>query len=162
MNLKTSIINRILDEIQTQIQTATQGREDALEESRAHKGAMESRYDTFKEEAQYLANAQEGILAELTGAAVLLKSLRDNPPRGITQGCLYAIVEAEDLEDGSTAKYFLLPAGGGNTYEIDGEKITTLNVMAPLARAFIGVPPGDEVGTTIAQKRRSFYIVSIT
>lgn len=112
-------------------EATTQGREDALEESRAHKGAMESRYDTFKEEAQYLANAQEGILAELTGAAVLLKSLRDNPPRGITQGCLYAIVEAEDLEDGSTAKYFLLPAGGGNTYEIDGEKITALNVMAP-------------------------------
>lgn len=161
MNIKTIIIDRILEEIQNQIRSATQGREDALEESRAHKGAMESRYDTFKEEAQYLANAHEAQLAELTGATNMLKSLRDNPPE-ITRGSLYAIIEAEDLDTGSSEKYFVLPAGGGNTYELAGDKIITINVMAPLARAFIGALEGDNVEFKTPQRKRRFSILSIT
>lgn len=160
-DIKTVILDRIINEVEDQIKNAERGRLDAIEESKAHKGAMESRYDTFKEEAQYLAGGYAARLVELGKTLGALKSIRDYPPT-ITKGSGYAIVEAENLEDGSRIKYFLLPAGGGNTYEVEGEGITVLNVGAPLARAFIGAVAGDEVEIKIQGMTRKFLVVSVT
>lgn len=160
-NIKTIILDRIIEEVETQIKNAERGRLDAIEESKAHKGAMESRYDTFKEEAQYLAGGYATRLVELGKTLGALKSIRDYPPT-IAMGSGYAIVEVENLDDGSRAKYFLLPAGGGNTYEVEEEEITVLNVGAPLARVFIGSVAGDEVETKIQGTTRRFNIVSVT
>jgi hypothetical protein len=57
--LKMTVIAAVIAEIESMRSTAREGRENAIEESRHHKGAMESRYDTFKEEAQYLMAAQD-------------------------------------------------------------------------------------------------------
>jgi len=161
MNIKTTILNRIIEEVETQIKNAERGRLNALEDSKAHKGAMESRYDTFKEEAQYLAGGYAARLVELGKTLDTLKSIRDYPPI-VTEGSGYAIIEVENLNDGSRVKYFLLPAGGGNTYEVEGEEITVLNIGAPLARAFIGSIAGDEVEIKIHGTTRRFSVVSIT
>src|SRR3989344_2272089 len=155
MNIKTAILDRIIKEVETQIKNAERGRLNALEESKAHKGAMESRYDTFKEEAQYLVGGFAARLVELGKTLGALKSIRDYPPT-VTNGSGYAIVEVENLDDGSRVKYFLLPAGGGNTYEVEGEKITILNIGASLARAFIGSVAGDEGGIKIQGTTRRF------
>ncbi len=160
-NVKTVILDRIIEEVEVQIKNAERGRLDALEESKAHKGAMESRYDTFKEEAQYLAGGFAARLVELGKTLGALKSIRDYPP-AVTKGSGYAIVEVENLDDGSRAKYFLLPAGGGNTYEVEGKEITVLNIGAPLARAFIGSIAGDEVEIKIQGTTRQFSVVSVT
>ncbi len=77
-------------------------------------------------------------------------------------GSGYAIVEVENLDDGLRVKYFLLPAGGGNTYEVEGEEITVINIGAPLARAFIGSVAGDEVEIKIQGTTRRFSVVSVT
>jgi len=159
--IKDVILDHIINEVEDQIKKAERGRLDAMEESKAHKGAMESRYDTFKEEAQYLAGGYAARLIELGKILAVLKSIKSRPPT-VIKGSNYAIVEVENLEDGSTVKYFLLPAGGGNTYEIGGEKITVLNVSAPLARAFIGAVAGDEVEVNIQGTTKWFRIVSIT
>ncbi len=160
-NIKAIILDRLIEEVEMQIKNAERGRQDALEESKAHKGAMESRYDTFKEEAQYLAGGFAARLVELGKTLDALKSIKDYPPT-ITKGSGYAIIEAENLDDGSRTKYFLLPAGGGNTYEIEGEEVTVLNIGAPLARAFIGAVAGDEVEVRIQGTTRRFCVVSIT
>ena len=160
-NIKTVILDRIIEEVETQIKNAERGRLDAIEESKAHKGAMASRYDTFKEEAQYLAGGFAARLVELGKTLGALKSVRDYSPT-ITKGSGYAIVEVENLDDVSRVKYFLLPAGGGNTYEVGGEEITILNVGAPLARAFIGSVAGDEIEVKIQEATRRFSVVSVT
>lgn len=160
-NIKTIILDRIIEEVEAQIKNAERGRLDALEESKAHKGAMESRYDTFKEEAQYLAGGFAARLVELGRTLGALKSIRDFPPT-VTKGSGYAIVDTENLDEGSRTKYFLLPAGGGNTYEVEGEQITILNIGAPLARAFIGAVAGDEVEVKIQGTTRRFSVVSVT
>lgn len=158
--IKDIILDYIINEVKDQIKNAEQGRLDAIEESKAHKGAMESRYDTFKEEAQYLAGGYAARLVELGRTLGVLKSIRDCPPT-ITKGSGYAIIEVENLENGSRIKYFLLPAGGGNIYEIEGEKITILNVGALLARAFIGVVVGDEVEIKIQGMTKRFRVISV-
>lgn len=160
-NVKTVILDRIIEEVETQIKTAERGRLGAIEESKAHKGAMASRYDTFKEEAQYLAGGFNARVLELGKTLGALKSIRDYSPT-ITKGSGYAIIEAENLEDGSRVKYFLLPAGGGNIYKVGDEEIIVLNVGAPMARAFIGGVAGDEVEIKIQETKRVFRIVSVS
>ena len=59
-------------------------------------------------------------------------------------------------------KYFLLPVGGGNTYEVEGEKITVINVGAPLAHAFIGTVSSDEVKIEIKRNTKRFSIISVS
>ena len=150
-----------LDEVETQIKNAERGRLDALEESKAHKGAMASRYDTFKEEAQYLAGGFASRLVELGKTLGALKSIRDYPLT-ITKVYGYALVEVKNLENGSRSKYFLLPSGGGNTYEVEGEEISVLSVGAPMARAFMGAVPGDAVGIKIQGMTKRFSVISVT
>jgi len=160
-NIKAIILDRLIEEVEAQIKNAERGRQDALEESKVHKGAMESRYDTFKEEAQYLADGFAARLVELGKTLGTLKSIKTYLPT-IIKGSSYAIIEAENLDDGSRTKYFLLPASDGNTYEIEGEEITVLNIGAPLARAFIGTVVGDEVEVKIQETTRRFCVISIT
>ena len=160
-NIKTVILDRIIEEVNVQIKNMEQGRLGAIEESKAHKGAMVSRYDTFKEEAQYLAGGYNARSLELCEIASTLKSLKDYPPT-VIKGSVYAIIEVKNRDDGSVAKYFLLPSGGGNTYEVADEKITALNVRAPMARAFIGAAAGDEVEVKIQETTRRFSVVSVT
>ena len=159
-NIKMIILDLVMAEVVAQLEATERGRLFAIAESKAHKGAMASRYDTFKEEAQYLAggmNAQSIGLRETLG---LLYSLKEKPPI-VKKGSGYAIVEAENLDDGTTTKYFLLPAGGGNSYEVAGEKILVINAGAPLARAFIGAVEGDEVQVNIQGKKKIFNIISV-
>lgn len=160
-NIKGLILDRLIKKVETQIENAERGRRDALEESKAHKGAMESRYDTFKEEAQYLAGGFSARLVELGKILGALKSIRDCPPI-VTQGSVYAIIDVENIDDGSRRKYFLLPAGGGNTYEVEGEEITVLSIGTPLGRAFIGTVAGDKVEVKLPKTTKRFYVVSIT
>ncbi len=159
-NIKTTILDRVIEELETQIKNAERGRLDAIKDSQAHKGAMESRYDTFKEEAQYLAGGLHTQVTALNKTLSALRSIR-NYPLPITKGSGYAIMEVEDCDDGSRTKYFLLPAGGGNTYEVEGEVITILTVGAPIAHALIGAVAGDEVEIKIQATTRRFRVISV-
>ena len=124
-------------------------------------GAMQSHSDTTKWQMSRRAEAIEQSIFETQQALGVLKRLMDHPPT-ITKGSNYAIIEVENLDDGSRAKYFLLPAGGGDTYEVDGEKITALTMSAPLARVLVGTVAGDEVEITTQGKTKRFVVVSVT
>jgi len=160
--VKTYILDQIIEELKTQIQNAEKGRSHSIEESKSHKGAMTSRYDTFKEEAQYLAGGYSALLVELNKTLGILKFIRNHPPVITTKGSNYTIVEIKDLDNGMIIKYFLLPVGGGNTYEVEGEKITVINVGAPLAHAFIGTVSSDEVKIEIKRNTKRFSIISVS
>ena len=63
---KKSILIKIKTEINTMIETAKESAKFYQEEANSHQGAMESRYDTFKEEAQYMVSGQQRRVNELT------------------------------------------------------------------------------------------------
>ncbi len=158
---KSRLLDLVISDIEKQIETAEQGRKDAVEESKAHKGAMESRYDTFKEEAQYLAGGFAARIQELTPLLAALKSMRMQiSANSMVSGG--AIVEIEDIDAGVKTKYFILPAGGGKTYEVDGEQYSTLTLQAPLARALFGKTEGDEAEITIQGTTKHLLIVFVS
>jgi len=160
-DIKSKLLDMAIADIEKQIETAERGRQDSIEESKAHKGAMASRYDTFKEEAQYLAGGFAARIQELTPLLAILKSMRMRVP-AISKISGGAIVEVEDTDTGTRAKYFILPAGGGNAYEVDGERYSTLTLQAPLARALFGKTEGDEAEITIQGTTMHLLVVSIS
>jgi len=160
-NIKSKLLDMAIADIEKQIETAERGRQDSIEESKAHKGAMASRYDTFKEEAQYLAGGFAARIQELTPLLAALKSMRMRIPANnkVSGG---AIVEVEDTYTGVKMKYFILPAGGGNAYEVDGERYSTLTLQAPLARSLFGKTERDEAEITIQGTTKHLLIVSVS
>ncbi len=160
MDIKRIILDRVIETVREQTRNAEEGRQRAVQESVFHKGAMASRYDTFKEEAQYLAAGYSTQLQELNRILGTLESLRTDPPT-IKWGSLYAIVELEDCEDLSISVYFLLPAGGGEIHEVNGEKITVLTIGSPAASALIRGVPGTTVEMPDEGAAKKFTILSV-
>lgn len=160
-SVKTSLLDLAIANIEQQIEAAERGRKDALEESKFHKGAMASRYDTFKEEAQYLAGGFVARIQELSSQLSALKSMqmRLAAKNKVSGG---AIVEVEDVNAGVKTKYFLLPAGGGETYEVNGEQYSILTIQAPLARVLFGKAEGDEAEITIQGTTKHLLVVSVS
>lgn len=124
-------------------------------------GAMQSHSDTTKWQMSRRAEAIEQSLLEIQRALAVLKPFADRPPT-ITKGSNFALIEVENLSDGSRAKYFLLPAGGGDIYEVDGERVIVLTAAAPIAHALIGVVSGDEVEVKVHETTRQFRVFSVS
>lgn len=158
---KQKLLQYVIETLTQREKNAQQSLEAARQAAIEAPGAMQSHSDTTKWQMSRRAEAIERSLFETQRALNALKYLVDHPPT-ITKVSGHAIVEVENLDDGSMAKYFLLPAGGGDTYEVDGEKIVVLNMGAPLALAFIGTVTGDEVEIKIQGTTRRFSVVSVT
>lgn len=158
---KRELLQCVIEALTQKIENAKQSLETAQQAAKEAPGAMQSHSDTTKWQMSRRAEAMQSSIAETQQALSVLKSIRDHPPT-ITKSSGYAIVEIENLNDGSRAKYFLLPAGGGDTYEMEGEKITVITIGSPMARALIGTIAGDEVEVKMHGTTKRISVVSVT
>lgn len=158
---KQKLLQRVIETLLQREKDAKQSLETTRQAAAEAPGAMQSKSDTTKWQMSQRAGAIEKLLLETQQALSSLKRLMNDSPI-ITKGSVYAIIEAKNLGDDSWAKYFLLPAGGGNTYNVEGESITIINMGAPLARAFVGVVAGDEVEVRIQETTKQFSVISVT
>lgn len=159
--LKKLVVVEVIRVTRSMLETAEKGRMDAIEESKHHKGAMQSRYDTFKEEAQYLMIAQDVRIGEMNSTIAVLESLLARPNVSSKKAKVFSLVELED-EAGSPASYLILPAGGGVTCTVNERKVTTINESSPLARALSGKSEGEEAEIDVAGKKKTFSVITIT
>jgi len=129
------------------LERATQKKKDideagkgAQERANEAEGAMQSRYDTFKEEGQYLAGGLKLIGMELTDAVVTLKeAVRSNLPENCHKVSLYSFVTVE-YQNGSSESYFIAPVMGGEKIR---ENITAIRPVSPLGRVLMGKEEGE-------------------
>lgn len=159
--LKKLVVTEAIRVTRTMLATAEESRKNAIEESRHHKGAMESRYDTFKEEAQYLMTAQDVRIMELNSTIAVLESFLVRPHVSSAKAKLFSLVELED-EAGNSASYLILPAGGGITCTVQGRQVITINESSPLASILIGKTEGEDAELNVAGNLRVFSIISIS
>jgi len=159
--LKKLVVTEAIKVTRSMLATAEESRKNAIEESRYHKGAMESRYDTFKEEAQYLMTAQDVRIMELNSTIAVLEAFLVRPHISSVRAKIFSLVELED-EAGNTASYLILPAGGGITCTEQEKKVITINESSPLALALIGKVEGEDVELDVARNVRVFSILSIS
>jgi transcription elongation GreA/GreB family factor len=139
VQLKIDLIGQLLSLLEEEERSAEAFQEVSLEESRAHKGAMESRYDTFKEEAQYLAGGHARRRVELLQDIAALRGNRGNPAVIATADRvrLGALVWLKEEDAETEATYFLVSGGGGRELSGDDVVCRSLSIHSPLARALM-------------------------
>jgi hypothetical protein len=113
----------------------------AMAEAKFHKGAMESRYDTFKEEAQYLAGGFQKRIDELSAGRTAL--LRPG-----------SFGETMELSRGNERKTALIsPVLGGETVMAGDAPVFIISAGSEMARALSEAAEGDEVMGWKVEKR---------
>lgn len=152
-----------LDEM---INSASQSASQSQSEANAHKGAMESRYDTFKEEAQYLSGAQRARISDLerfkTNTEKLMQSISSGlyDSKRIGAGSLSTLeLEMGEQEESVKITYLIIPyappaatdpSKSNNVTKLKTEMIGNTEALVisqenPIARELMGKEIGDEV-----------------
>ena len=160
---KRALLQDLCRRLETMIKDAQTVRKVSETESRAHKGAMESRYDTFKEEAQALAGGHGKRELHLTEELIQVQELLANDqvlaPANIVRAG--AIVRVKDAKGGREIRYLLVTASGGIYLEVDGIEVSSLNSSTPLGRALLRKREGDIVKFAASTHNRELEILDI-
>lgn len=136
LKIKKKLLEICKSEIQAQMLQQKQAMDDAQEEANAHKGAMESRYDTFKEEAQRKKDAHAKQYHQLMLLDSALGNVTLDEHKEIKFG---SVVETEQTN------YFLFAYIFDDPLEVDDKKFLSINLMSPLGKAMNGKKKGDKV-----------------
>ena len=121
-------------------------------------GAMQSRYDTFKEEGQYLAEGFMDRYEEFRSAVTTIKSIRhDLDFRCDDTVQLYSIIEVV-FENGEAKRFFLFPVMAGVILE---KNITVITPFSPLGRALIGKEEDDGFHFGVNGKTKAGRIIHV-
>lgn len=146
---KVATLNIVRSRLREMKRQAERGIEDAQREANSHVGAMQSRYDTFKEEAQSLAAGHRirliGLQDDLAVCDALIQKLSDEDARFdvVEMGAWFMMeVEVEGMKQ--IQSYFLVPDGAGMTACLDGVNVMCVTPQAPVVKPFLGLCVDDE------------------
>jgi len=107
----------------------------AQAEANTHKGAMSSRYDTFKEEAQALRDGHAKQVQQLGDIIALVQQLDARPS---TKVCMGAVVQADG------GNFFVSTGLVDEPITIDGVDYDCIGPTAPLLQQLRGLPNGQK------------------
>lgn len=138
-SVRQLIVAQLNAACQNQARAAALARDEAThEESRP-----ESKYDTHSQEAAYLAEGQARLAAELAAARGAVAALPLPRFTAADPVALGALVELEQPH--GTAWYFIGPAAGGTSVQIDGHEILVVTPASPLGRQLMGAAVGAAI-----------------
>lgn len=112
---------------------------DAQARANEAEGAMQSRYDTFKEEGQYLAGGLKIRCNELSETVTIIESIDMKQFIRNHIVHIYSVIYVE-FEDGEESIFFMFPVLGGEEIE-DG--ITVISPTSPIGNALMGKEEGE-------------------
>ena len=141
---KWSLFKQVVEALRAEREKAEQARDAAQEEANQHVGRMESRYDTFREEAQYAVAAQEKRILEYEKRIQQVEELLTDPAwLGPGGPAVVGSVVILRPEKGDEKRLFIAPAGGGIVIQDESGPVTVLTPDAPLGSKLLGLAVGD-------------------
>ena len=144
----------------TQFKEAEIGKasKDAQDRANEAEGAMQSRYDTFKEEGQNLAGGLKIRHEELKASVSILKDILETSKfEDHDKIQHYSYVEVE-FEDGNESKFFVAPIMGGEKLY---ENITIITPASPIGRCLMDKEEGDEFKYMVGNVKRKGEVIRI-
>lgn len=154
----TEIILRLLAHCEQQLEETIKNQRSSLTDTKQAGSAMTSRYDTFREEAEYRTTAF-GVQAQKLQEAIrkLRQLLQANPPTSqkVVAGSLVTVEEEDNRKE---AKQFLpVPDGGG----FKANDVVTVNMQSPIGQALMRKQQGDDVILTNGGKSTIYIITEV-
>lgn len=160
MNKKEAVFNAFRELLAQDVANTDKFRAVAQFDANEAEGRMISRYDTFKEEAQFLAVGQEIRKLERESTLAMLDKIQADCVRACSKVFSGAMIEVED-DDGNVVRYYMIPGGSGKVITIEGASYICISPESPLGRALIGKTIGDEAIMSIDKTRKSVTIVGL-
>lgn len=143
------LIAKIIEGKKSEIIRTEQARQVSLKDAQEAEGAMISRYDTFLEEAQYLAGGQNKRLLEAKAVLSLLESFIQKDPDVSDQASIGSLVTIESISSPETKKFLLVFDGAGGAIfpspEKEDERIAIISPSSPIGKALFQKTIGDDI-----------------
>ncbi len=133
----------MLHRLKTELSVAIEAQRRTQQGATHEESKPENDKDTRAIESSYLARGQAQRVVELEDAVNALRSLtlrEFGPDDAVAIGALVQV------SDGQVSRqYFLVPAGGGNALEFDGQVIYPVTPRSPVGRALLGKQLDEDV-----------------
>lgn len=159
VNTKERLIKKHYEELTNMLLVAEKSIIEAQKEANYHIGAMQSRYDTFKEEAQYLVDAQKIRCNELKSlihkTSDLIKNISSIKPDNIKEGVCFTLTDGTDQKH-----FFIIPSGLGGVMNVNDRKYLCVSENAPVIKPFLGKKL-NEYADDYEHPLENFYILEI-
>lgn len=141
---KIALLQKQKIEIEAMRLNAEKAMQDAQAEANSHIGAMASRYDTFKEEAQYLVEGQKRQIVVLTDQIQqyeqLLRSIQEFSYDRVMLGSCVTLKQEDQLYC-----FFITPVTSDDLLLFTGHEYRAISYKAPLISPFIGKKKGEYI-----------------
>jgi transcription elongation GreA/GreB family factor len=160
INIKNKLYIKTVSHLKNLINIYENQRQDAQNEANFHKGAIVSRYDSFKEEAQILEDGLSGIINELRVSLNRVISLHSYLLKDKKENCsiyIGSLVQVSVLEKGVESIEYLFFLENLGQFTIENLTIQTIGKDSPLGSIFFGKKVDDE----FTFKGREFVILKI-
>ncbi len=138
--MKTELLRQCKENVRSQLEHAKRAMDEAQREANSHKGAMASRYDTFKEEAQALRDGFAMQVQDFGDALALLDRIS---PDACHQICVGSVLRIE--QDGEPRTIFVSTGLVSKPLTFEGEEITAAAFGSPLVRALRNARVGQTI-----------------
>lgn len=122
---------------------------------------QEDSKDTRAIEASYLARGLAQRVDKLRDARDAVAAIDPSPLPPDAPITVGALVEVAYEPDKRRAFYYVVPLGGGESIEIEGQSIKTLTPLSPLGRSLLGRQVDDDIEFDSPQGVREVRIVAI-
>ncbi|MBZ0181545.1 MAG: GreA/GreB family elongation factor [Melioribacteraceae bacterium] len=134
--IKKKLIEEVKEELKRKAVFLKEMIDDAQEEANFHKGAMSSRYDTFKEEAQA---KRDSYAKQLQGVITTMTLVSKIPSKLCVKGEFGSVIETDKKS------FFLFANVMDEPILINGKSYYPISPISPLGKAIISRSAGETV-----------------
>lgn len=142
---KRKLLTQVVEFLLKNLTIAEQARDAAQREANSHVGAMESRYDTWKEENQYEVSAQELRIRDYQDSIERIRLLIESDKALESNGKVkIGSVVVLESEQGAVKYYLVSPSGGGAIVKDGDISVFALTPDSPLGKQLLNLEEGEE------------------
>lgn len=160
MNLeeKKVAIQNLYEDEKKSIKELERIQKETQERANEAEGAMQSRYDTFKEEGQYLSDALKLRCEEAKKSILVIENLiKTINLYDFDRVKMFAYVEVK-FKNEEMKRFFIYPTMAG---EIINKNVTVITPPSPMGRSLIGKEENDEFQFIVNGKKKKGEIMKI-
>jgi hypothetical protein len=157
---KSRLLEHIKAQLKSDLEMAIAAAHATLDAATNEESKPENKYDTRGLEASYLAGAQAKRVADIEEVLYLfhqthVRNFKEDEPIAVM-----ALVEVEHNEKVSFV--LLMPKGGGQIIQFEGQAIQVITVHSPLGKALVGLRASDTATVETGRSGTKIYdIISV-
>lgn len=156
---KQKLIEHICIQLEKDLQALIDAARATYEAATHEENKPENEYDTRGLEASYLAGAQAKRVAEIEETLMFYKHAEI---KSFSEKDVISATALVKVNLNSKSSYVLImPKGGGQITNFEGQSILVITPSSPLGEALIGLKVGDFASVETGSQVREYEIVSV-